>query len=66
MPSVHKGEEIMAGMEKFEMAILNGCPLAGHFLSLEQQKEERQDLCVSVTWIREATGLFFFPSMGLT
>lgn len=65
MPSVHKGEEIMAGMEKFEMVVLKACPLAGHFLSLEQQKQERQGLCVSVTWIHEATGLVFFPSMGL-
>lgn len=66
MPSVNKGEEIMPGMEKFEMAVLKDSPLAGHFLSLEQYKERRHGLCVRVTWIHEATGLVFYPSMGLT
>lgn len=66
MPFLNKEEEIVPGMENLETTVLKDSPVAGHFLSLEQYKEKRHGLCMSVTWIHEATGLVFSPSTGLT
>lgn len=66
MPFLNKEEEIVSGMENLETTVLKDSPVAGHFLSLEQYKEKRHGLCMSVTWIHEAAGLVFSPSVGLT